>query len=107
MTVPQAQQFVGRWRRVFIPWPSPLTGTGAARALEQSFLGIAIGPLPPLFISGAFSHWPSSKLIPLAAVMLISGWLSLRFRAAHRLLQKADAQHLLDLRSHLYDKPSA
>jgi hypothetical protein len=61
--------------------------------LEYSFLGIAVGPLPPLFISEALSHWPLSILIPLGTAMLVSGLLSLRFHAAHRLLLKADAQH--------------
>lgn len=112
MTIPQAQQFVGRWRRVFIPWPSPHTNTDAARALERAFLGVAIGPLPPFFIFMAtgtlpFSHWPLSILVPAATIMLLAYWLGLRFRAAHRLLEEADAEHLSDLRKHLYDKTSA
>ena len=112
MTIPQSQQFVRRWRRVFIPWPSPHTDTDAARTLERSFLGIAVGPLLPFLMSVAsgslpLSRWPLSILIPAGTVMLVSYWLSLRFRAAHRLLLEADAQHLSDLGRHLYDKPSA
>jgi hypothetical protein len=112
MTTTQAHQFVGRWRRIFIPWPSPHTDGDSARALERSFLGIAVGPLIPFFMavtSGSLplSHWPLSILIPAGAVMLLSYWLSLRFRVAHRLLLEEDEQHLSDVREHIYDKPSA
>ena len=112
MTISQAQHFVGRWRRIFIPWPSPHTDTDAARALERSFFGIAVGPLPVIImttVSGALplSHWPLSVSIPALTFMALSYFVSLRFRAAHRLLLEADAQHLSDLQKHLYDKPSA
>ena len=112
MTITQAHQFVGRWRHIFIPWPSPHTDTDAAQSMERAFLGIAVGPLPPFFIFTAtgtlpLSHWPLSILIPAATIMLLSYWLGLRFRAAHRLLEEADTEHLSDLRKHLYDKPSA
>ena len=112
MVIKQAHQFVGRWRRIFIPWPSLHTDTDAARALESSFLGIAVGPMIPFFIavvSGSLplSRWPLSILIPAGSVMLLSYWLSMRFRAAHRILLEADEQQLSDLRKHIYDKPSA
>ena len=112
MTIAQAHQFIRRWRRVLIPWPSPHTDTDAARVLERSFLGIAVGPLLPFFMSVAggslpLSRWPLSILIPAGTVMLVCYWLSLRFRTAHRLLLEADAQHLSDLREHIYDKPVA
>lgn len=101
MTILEAQIFVRRWRRVLIPWPTPHNDTDSARAMERSFFGIAIGPLPPILIpavSGSLplSHWPLSVIIPVFAIMLFSYFLSLRFRAARRLFEEADAQHLLD-----------
>jgi hypothetical protein len=111
MTLPQAQVFVRRWRRVLLPWLH-LPDAVAARAMERSFLGIAVAPLPAIFIvtvSGSLplSRWPLSVTIPAFTIMLLSYWLSLRFRAARRLVEEADGQRLSDLRKHLYDKPSA
>ena len=108
MTNSQAHQFVGRWRRILIPWPSPHTDTGAARAMERAFLGIAVGPLLPYFVSaGSGFVWPARVVIPLSIVLLASCWLGWRFRAARRLLEEADAQHMSDLRKPLVDRPSA
>ena len=106
MTLPHAHQFVRRWRRILIPWPSPHTDTDAARAIELALLGVAVGPLP-IFIGGALSRWPWTAIIPVGTIMLFSYGLSLRFRVVRRLLEKHDAQNLSDLRKHLYDKPSS
>ena len=111
MTIPEAQVFVRRWRRVLLPWLD-LPDAVAARAMERSFLGIAVGPLLPMFVvtvsgSSPLSRWPLSVTIPAFTIMLLSSWLSLRFRAARRLFEEADAQRLSDLRKHFYDKPSA
>lgn len=102
MTIPEAQVFVRRWRRVRIPWLD-LPDAVAARAMERAFLSIAISPLPAIFafiICGSFplSRWPLGVLVPTVVIMLSSYWMSLRFRAARRLFEGADAQHLSDLR---------
>src|SRR5664280_1712234 len=108
MTITQAHQFIGRWRRIFIPWPSPHTDTGAAQALERSFLGIAIGPLiPAYFAMSSDVLWPMYVVIPGSIIMFLSFLLSFRFRAAHRLLAAADAHHISDSQKHIYDKPVA
>jgi hypothetical protein len=106
MTIPQAQRFVGHWQRILILWPTQDTNADAARTLERSFLGIAIGPLVPFFlavISGSLplSRWPLTIIIPAGTVMLLSYWLSLRFRIARHLFEEADALHLSDLRRHV------
>jgi|ERR1035441_8581384 hypothetical protein len=116
MTITQAHQFIGRWRRIFIPWPSPHTDTDAARALERAFLGISVAiivsPIPALLGLVAsrslhLSGWWFAVIIPAVAVVLFFRWLGLRFRDARQLLEEADTQHLSDLREHLYDKPVA
>ena len=116
MTITQAHQFIGRWRRIFIPWPSPHSETVAALTLERSFLGLSlgliIGPLPALWCLGMggnlhLSGWWLAVIIPALALVFLSRWLGLRFRDARQLLEEADAQHLSDLREHIYDKPSA
>ena len=112
MTITQAHQFIGRWRRIFIPWPSPHTDTDAARALERSFLGIAICPLPIFFMAIfiwhiPLSHIPLSAIIPTVIGSLLCRWFGTRFGVARRLLELAEAQHLSDLREHIYDKPVA
>ena len=101
MTISEARLFVRRWGRVLLPWlhlPDPF----AARAMERSFLGVALAPLPAFVVvtaSGSMplSRWPLSVLIPAFTIMLLSYWLSLRFRAARRLFEEADAQCLSGL----------
>ena len=105
MTLLQAKVLVRRWRRVLLPWLD-LPDAVAARAMERSFLGLAVAPLPAVFVvtvSGSLplSRWPVSIIIPTSAIMLISYWLSLRFRVARRLFEEADAERLSDLRKHL------
>ena len=112
MTITQAHQFVGRWRRIFIPWPSPHTDTDAARALERSFLGISLCPVPIIFMTIMvwhipFLHWWLSVIIPVVIVGVFCRWFGARFGVARRLLEVENTQHLSDLRKHLYDKPVA
>ena len=110
MTIPQARQFVLRWRRIFIPWSSPHTDADAARAMEHSFLGIAIFPVPIFFMAIGIWHIPLSQIplkliIPTVISSLFCRWFGTRFGIARRLLEVADARHLSDLRQHIYDKP--
>jgi hypothetical protein len=109
MTIPEAQLFVRGWGRVLLPWLD-LPDAFAARALERSFLGISlcilVSPLPAILFFGAsgflhFSRWPLSVIIPASAIMLLSYWLSLRFRTARRMFEVVDVLHLSSLRKHL------
>src|SRR5271165_7677068 len=109
MRIPEAQLFVRRWGRILLPWLD-LPDAFAARALERSFLGISlcilVSPLPAILCFGAsgFLHlslWPLTVIIPAFTIMLVSCWLSLRFRAARRLFEVADALYLSGLRAHL------
>jgi hypothetical protein len=109
MTIPEAQLFVRRWGRILLPW-FHLPEAFAARAMERSFLGIClcilVSPLPAILTFGAsglfhLSRWPLSIIIPASVIMVVSYWLSLRFRAARRLIEVADALHLSGLRNHL------
>ena len=93
MTIPEAQVFVRRWRRVRIPWRD-LPDAVAARAMERAFLCVAISPIPAIFtfiIPGTIpiSSWPLTVVVPTALVMLFSYCMSLRFRAARRLFEEA------------------
>jgi hypothetical protein len=106
MTNPEAQLFVKRWGRVLF-FGFDLPDTFAARAMEHSFLGLAICPLPAIFLATVLgslpplSHWPLSIIIAASAIMVLSYWLGLRFRVARRLLDAADERHLVELRRHL------
>jgi hypothetical protein len=96
MTIPEAQLLVKRWGRILF-FGLDLPDTFAARAMERSFLGIAIGPLPALFIAAAcgpvpFRLWPLRYMIPASVIMALSYWLSLRFRVARLLFEAADAR---------------
>ena len=93
MTIPEAQVFVRRWRRVRIPWRE-LPDAVAARDMGRAFLCVAISPIPAIFtfiIPGTIplSSLPLTVVVPAALVMFFSFCLSLRFRAARRLLQEA------------------
>jgi hypothetical protein len=99
MTLSEAQLFVRRWGRVLLPWLH-LPDAFAARAMERSFLGIALTPVPAfvaLTASGflPLSRWPMGVIILGITIMLLSYWVCLRFRSAGRLVEEADAQHLL------------
>jgi hypothetical protein len=92
MTKPEAQLFVKRWGRVLL-FGFDLPDAFAARAMEHSFLGLAIAPIPAIFaatVSGSlppFWRWPIGIVIPAATIMAVSYWLSLRFRVARRLFE--------------------
>ena len=67
--------------------------------MERSFLGIALAPFPAFVAVTAsgfvpLSHWPLSVIILGMTIMLLSYGLCLRFRAAGRLFEEADAQDL-------------
>jgi hypothetical protein len=103
MTLSEAQLFVRRWERVLLPWLH-LPDAFAAQAIERSFLGVALAPFPAFVAVTAsgflpLSRWPVSVIIMGITIMLLSYWLCLRFRAAGRLFEEADAQHLAGLRT--------
>jgi hypothetical protein len=83
MNIPQAQRLVGRWRHILVPgYRITHTDADAARVMERSFLGLAIGPLPAFFVFAASGslpllHWPLSVIIPALGIMLVSYWLSM------------------------------
>ena len=99
MTISEAQQFVGRWRRILIPWRAH-TDAEAVRDMERSCIGMTGGMA--LVIICAFSL--PSDLEGLAAlavvVMGFAFWLSRRLRQIRRLFDAAGAQSFTELLSH-------
>ena len=79
--LPEAQEFVARWRRILIPWRAH-TDAEAVRDMERSCIGV-IGGMA--LVIGCATTLPSSWKIGVAAfafiIAAIAFWLSLRLRA--------------------------
>ncbi len=109
MTIPEAQGFVGYWRRILIPWPAH-TDVEAVRAMERSCLGVSVGPAFAIVLcspSLPIWSWPLGYIVPILIVGILAFCLSLRFRAIRRLFDDTGAQFFSELRKVRDDKPSA
>ena len=98
MTIPQAQEFVARWRRILIPWRAH-TDAEAVRDMEHSCIGV-IGGMA-LVIGGATtlsSPWKLGVAVLAFVVAAIAAWLSVRLRAVRRLFDSAGPQSFSDLK---------
>jgi hypothetical protein len=98
MTIPEAQNFVARWRRILISWHA-CTDAKWVRDMERSCMGVMGGMA--LVIGCSPSH-PSSWTLGVALVafviLVIAFWLSLRLRAVRRLFDSAGPQSFSELK---------
>ena len=84
MTIPDAQKFIARWRKILIPRASR-TEAEALNAMERSCVGICGGMMLFVLLSVVSSKVPRPVGAVAFIVGLLSLWLVLRFRSIRRL----------------------
>jgi hypothetical protein len=85
MTPVEAQQLVRSWQRVLIPWAAAASAD-TAHTIERTLIGLAVGPLPAMLLAQVKGVLSFEVVLPVAAMMMLSYCMSLKFRAAHRVL---------------------
>jgi hypothetical protein len=98
MTIPEAQQFVARWRRILIPRHA-CTDAKRARDAERSCIGVIGGMALVIGCSTTLSSsWKIGVAVFAFIIAAIAFWLSLRLRAVCRLFDSAGPQSFSDLK---------